>query len=150
MLRGFFNRHFLDFTQHEHRAELRRQFVDLALQHAPKLGSMCRRVGRFVTSIGHAALPRFVAPIVSGQWNDDRLALLPAQSSVRFVHHDASEPCRDARLSAKVVNVSKRRDIGFLQRVLRLLVVLQNRSCEAVQHPIVAPHQRFKSACIAT
>ena len=148
------DRHLLDFAQNERRPELIRQRVDVALQQPPHFAAACGGVGLLGTGVGHcvllgvalAGVPRVG---LRTERQDDTGTLALAQKSIRFVDDDAAEPCGQARAAAKTRDVAKRGEIGILDCIFRFGVVAQDRPGDAVEHLVVAAHQKLERTLVA-
>ena len=72
-----------------------------------------------------------------------------AQPAETFVQHEARQPRRQRAVAAESAHCTESRDVGVLQRILRLGFIAQRRARKPVQPSIVAPHHRFEGAAVA-
>jgi hypothetical protein len=111
------------------------QAVDLLFDQAPRLAAQQRLLGPFVVLV-HRRL--------SVKLDNFRHAALLARTGNCLVDHDPGQPCCNAGLAAEAVQIAESQQIGFLQHVLRLGVVLDDAARRAVKRAVVAAHQLFE------
>src|SRR5579864_1588618 len=68
-----------------------------------------------------------------------------AELHERLIHRDAHQPCVEARIAAEVGDMLESLKESVLTNVLRVLVVLRDVPCEAIDSALIAIHQGFKS-----
>lgn len=64
-----------------------------------------------------------------------------SQALKRLVYDDADQPSGGLRFAAEICDGSESPQIGFLQRVLRFGIVLQDAARRPTEHPVVTPHE---------
>jgi hypothetical protein len=74
------------------------------------------------------------------KWHHNPVAPVLAQADERLIDDDACKPRRKPCLAAEFADVAKGVEVGFLERVFRLGVVLENRPGDTEQLAVVAPH----------
>jgi hypothetical protein len=142
------DRHFLDRAHQEHRAERVGQGVDLPLEHRARLGAHRRALGRLggarvvvvrrLVEVGAAIHPDHLR---------GPLALAPARD--RLVDDDARQPGRELRVAAKAADRAVREQVSFLDCILGLGVVAENRARRAVEPLVVPPHHQLQRIAVA-
>ena len=104
---------------------------------------------RFDRLLGLGAQRRLTAAaVLIIEQRDDAVALAAAQARQRLVDDDARQPGRQPGVAAELGQMPVRRDVGVLQRVLRIGVVLQDRPRDAEQRAVVAPHHRLEGRLV--
>ena len=139
----------LDIPHHEHHPEDLRQVIDGPLDEVADLALRGSSLG--VGGYGHQR-----------KWNDLGFAgglrikhpqvdhvPLSSQASKRLVEGNAGEPSRQTGVAAKLTEAAKSSDVGFLNHILGLAVVLDHRAGDAIEALVVALHDDAESVTVA-
>jgi len=81
--------------------------------------------------------------------NDFSPAVALASAPDRLVYDDANQPRGELGVAAKISDRAVREQPGFLHRILRLGIVLQDAARRAVEHLVMPVHQHLECILVA-
>ena len=87
---------------------------------------------------------------VAAERDDHAVALLAPQPHQRLIDHDAGEPGGELRFATEVADPAIRFEVRILHRVLRLGVILEDRSCDTEQLAVVPAHEGLEGCLLPT
>ena len=140
---GFGRAQPLDVPEHEDKTIGFRQTVDRGFDHAMKLPRVGLMLGAWIGAGEQCKRRRRFA--VANRRN----AVRGSPARCRLVDDDPRQPGGELRTCFEPVEVGERVEVGLLQDVFDLDLVLDDCPCGAVEALIVPPHQDFKERPLA-